>query len=394
MSHFLKYIYSKSTVLSFVIVILMCASIVIALLVQVDIWNKAAFELVKNNSQQMQLVMTMRDVVQKRALSIQKMLSMKNAFDRDAESVSFHSLAGIYAHARENLLEVPSNNLLLEKIRHVDEAVALAYPFQARLVDMLIVGQTNDEMLNQTIRQGRVASDRVLDLLDQIVANQLSMHDEVLVEYESSRQITLIAIALIFMAITMVAIYALRVSGHRFKKMSRMTIVDDVSGTYNRRYFDMVLEEEWMRSMREYTPLSLLMVDIDFFKDYNDKYGHQMGDVCLYTVGKLLSEQLKRATDFTARYGGEEFAIVLPNTRIEYARLLAERLRRAVEEARIKAGNESVSPWVTVSVGVATTMAEFEQSSAMLIKAADRCLYNSKFKGRNRVSDKMLDDLE
>jgi len=394
MSHFLKYIHSKSTVLSFVIVILMCASIVIALLVQVDVWNKAAFDLVKNNSEQMRLVITMRDVVQKRALSIQKMLSMKSAFDRDAESIAFHNLDSIYAHARENLLKVSPNKVLLKQMQHLDEAVAAAYSFHERLVEMLIIGQASDEELKQTIQQGQVASGRVLSLLDQIVDTQLSMHDEVLAEYESSRQTTLLYIIFIFATITAVATYALRISKHRFKTISRMTIVDDVSGTYNRRYFDMVLEEEWKRSMREYTPLSLLMVDIDFFKSYNDKYGHQMGDACLYTVGKILSEQLKRATDFTARYGGEEFAILLPNTRLEYARLLAERLRRAVEEARIKAGNEDVSPWVTVSIGVATTTAEYEQSSAKLIKAADSCLYNSKLNGRNRVSDKMLDDLE
>jgi len=394
MTHFLKYINSKSTFLGFAVVILLSATVVVSLLIQVDVWSKAAFDLVKNNSQQMQLVMTMRDVVQKRELSIQRMLAMQDTFDRDAESTLFHNLAGVYAHAREQLLKVSSSENLFNSMLRVDEAVAYAYPVHEKLVEMLVVGEADEQALNITITHGRAASNRVLSLLDEIVSNQSSALDNVVAEYENSRQTTLIVITIIFTVIAAVAVYALRLSGRQLKKISRLTIVDDVSGTYNRRYFDMVLDEEWKRSMREYTPLSLLMVDIDFFKAYNDNFGHQMGDVCLYTVGKILSGQLKRATDFTARYGGEEFAIVLPNTQVEYARLLAERLRRSVEEARIKAGNEEVSPWVTVSIGVATTTAEYEQSSAVLIKAADRCLYDSKHKGRNRVSDKMLDDLE
>jgi diguanylate cyclase (GGDEF)-like protein len=185
-----------------------------------------------------------------------------------------------------------------------------------------------------------------------------------------------------------------RFSSRQYKHVSRLSVVDEVTGTYNRRYFDMIIEEEWKRSMRDYTPISLIMIDIDYFKDYNDKYGHQMGDVCLYSVSKILSGQLKRASDFIARYGGEEFVIVLPNTNAENARLLAGRLRRAVEEARIKAGSEKVSSWVTVSVGVATTTAEFDQAYSVLIKAADSCLYESKSNGRNRVSEKILSTVD
>ena len=204
---------------------------------------------------------------------------------------------------------------------------------------------------------------------------------------------TLLGVIGVFALIVVVVIVAVRISSKQFQQVSRLSIIDEVSGIYNRRYFDMVLEEEWKRSMREYTQLSLLMIDIDYFKDYNDNFGHQMGDVCLFTIGKILSSQLKRASDFTARYGGEEFVIVLPNTSMEHARLLAERLRRSVEEARIKSGNDTVSPWVTVSVGVATATAEFGQDFSLLVRAADSCLYESKRKGRNKVSDRLVEDL-
>jgi len=393
MSHFSKFIKTRLTLLGFVVVIFLCAMVIIALLIQVDVWSKAAFNLVKNNSQQVRLVMTMRDVVQKRELAIQRMLNMRDEFERDAEAVNFKNLAAIYANAREELLSTSENEVLLKKLKDVDEAVANAYPYHENLVDALVLGGISQDDISEIVRQGRLASRKVLSLLDKIVENQSSTYDIAVTNYETSRQYTLFIIAIVFAVITFFVMYILRLSGRQLKQISRLTIIDDVSGTYNRRYFDMVLEEEWKRSMREYTPLSLLMVDIDYFKAYNDSFGHQMGDVCLYAVGKILSGQLNRASDFTARYGGEEFAIVLPNTKVEYARLLAERIRRSVEEARIKAGNEKVSPWVTVSIGVATTTAEYEQSSSVLIKAADSCLYDSKHKGRNRVSEAMLEDL-
>jgi len=388
-----KFISTQSTLLGFAAVIVLCAVIVGTLLVQVDTWSKAAFDLVKNNTEQVRLVMTMRDAVQKREMMIQRMINMKEVFDRDQKSVDFHHLAGIYAHARDQLLSTTVDETLLKNLSKLDDSVAYAQPYHDNLVEAIIFGGYKDEDISAILKEGRTASANVLFLLDRIVDSQLETYKKVEAEYDQSRQMTLFVIALIFAVIALVVIFALRTSGRQFSRVSRMTIVDDVSGTYNRRYFDMVLEEEWKRSMREYTPISLLMVDIDYFKAYNDSFGHQMGDTCLFTVGKLLSGQLKRTSDFTARYGGEEFAIVLPNTSVEHARLLAERLRRSVEVARIKAGNEEVSPWVTVSIGVATATAEYDQSSATLVKAADNCLYESKRSGRNRVTDKMVESL-
>jgi diguanylate cyclase (GGDEF)-like protein len=393
MAHFSKFISSRSTLFGFIAIILLSASVVIALLIQVDTWSRTSFDMLKNNTQQVRLVMIMRDAVQKRELSIQRMLNMNNVFDRDEESELFHKLAGIYIKARESLAQTVMDDVLLARLKQLDESVAYAYPYHEDLVDALIFEDTERFELSSVVLEGRKASSQVLYLLDQIVEDQDDTHNLVVTDYEASRKYTLIVIGIMFTVIALVAIFALRTSGRQFKHISRLSILDDVSGTYNRRYFDMVLEEEWMRSMREYTPLSLLMVDIDYFKAYNDSFGHQMGDVCLFTIGKVLSGQLKRTTDFTARYGGEEFAIVLPNTSVEYARLLAERLRRSVEESRIKAGNEEVSPWVTVSIGLATTTAEYEQSSAVLVKAADSCLYASKRNGRNRVTDVMLEEL-
>jgi len=185
-------------------------------------------------------------------------------------------------------------------------------------------------------------------------------------------------------------VFAIRISTQQFKQISRLSIIDEVSGIYNRRYFEMVFEEEWMRSMREQTSISIMMVDIDYFKAYNDTYGHQLGDACLHKVAEILSTCLQRSSDFTARYGGEEFAVVLPNTNADSASEIAHKLQKEIENERIKAGDASVSPWVTVSIGVATTVAEYEQSRSKLVDAADVCLYKSKAGGRNRVSMRTL----
>lgn len=390
-----NFITNRSTQIGFSIVILLCAALVWVLFVQIETWSKAGFDLIKNNTRQSQLVLTMRDAVQKREMIIQRMMSMHEKFDLDDASVKFYYLAAAYTEAREKLLHTTQlDKALTESLKQLDAAVSYAQPFQNNLVEALIFEDMRKQELEAIILEGRKAAKKVLFLLDKMVERQSHSYDNVLIEYERSRRYTLLGVIGVFALIVVVVIVAVRISSKQFQQVSRLSIIDEVSGIYNRRYFDMVLEEEWKRSMREYTQLSLLMIDIDYFKDYNDNFGHQMGDVCLFTIGKILSSQLKRASDFTARYGGEEFVIVLPNTSMEHARLLAERLRRSVEEARIRSGNDAVSPWVTVSVGVATATAEFGQDFSLLVHAADSCLYESKRKGRNKVSDRLVEDLE
>jgi diguanylate cyclase (GGDEF)-like protein len=156
------------------------------------------------------------------------------------------------------------------------------------------------------------------------------------------------------------------------------TVTDDLTGLKNRRAFQQRLDEEFQRAMRYNTPLSLLMMDVDKFKSYNDTFGHPAGDEVLQTLARLLQTGL-RVSDCAARYGGEEFAIILPNTGGEYAQLLAERARR-----RIAAG-----PWpnkvVTVSIGVSALTPAMAGSGA-LVSEADKARYHAKQSGRNRVA--------
>ena len=390
-----NFITSRSTQFGFAIVLILCAALVWILFVQIDTWSRAGFDQIKNNTQQARLIISMRDAVQKREMIIQRMMHMRDKFEMDNESVKFYELAANFAVAREKLVNsIQLDSVLMSSLRQLDDAVSYAQPFQNNMVEALIFEDMNETDTQAIFWEGRKAATKVLFLLDKMVERQSFSYEKVIAEYERSRQYTLLGVIGVFVLIVLVIVFAVRTSTRQFRHVSRLSIIDEVSGIYNRRYFDMVLEEEWKRSMREYTQLSLLMLDIDYFKAYNDSFGHQMGDECLFSVGKILSGQLQRASDFTARYGGEEFVIVLPNSNIEQARLLAERLRRSVEEARIKSGDDTVSPWLTVSVGVACTTAEFGQEYSVLVNAADSCLYESKRAGRNRVSDGIVEDLD
>jgi diguanylate cyclase (GGDEF)-like protein len=177
---------------------------------------------------------------------------------------------------------------------------------------------------------------------------------------------------------------ASRKLGEANKMLEHLARTDPLTGISNRRHFMDVLEVEWRRSLRLGLPLSLIMADIDHFKDYNDAFGHQEGDRCLARLAALLAEDAGRAGDLVGRYGGEEFIVLLPATDPPGAESVTERFRRTSEEARITP-NPDVCRGVTLSFGVATAIPKREMTLDALIKAADEALYQAKNEGRNRT---------
>jgi diguanylate cyclase (GGDEF)-like protein len=167
--------------------------------------------------------------------------------------------------------------------------------------------------------------------------------------------------------------------------LHQLSTHDGLTGVANRRQFDEVLLVEWRRAARISGPISMIMVDIDHFKLFNDEYGHQAGDDTLKEVAYALQDSVQRAGDLIARYGGEEFTIILPGTELTEATRLAETIRKAVEERKIRHALSIAFRFVTVSVGVATVYALRDGSPAELVAAADRALYAAKRGGRNRV---------
>lgn len=168
-------------------------------------------------------------------------------------------------------------------------------------------------------------------------------------------------------------------------QLKASSYMDALTGIGNRRKFDETIHEEFHRALRDHTPLSLIMIDIDYFKAYNDLYGHQNGDTCLTRVAKLLREVLRQSGDAACRYGGEEFAVVLPGTNEAGACMVAERLRLMVESQLIRHDNSKVAKYVTISLGLATLNNAQIEDSQTLIHAADMALYHAKADGRNRT---------
>lgn len=163
--------------------------------------------------------------------------------------------------------------------------------------------------------------------------------------------------------------------------------LDGLTGLANRRTFDAALASEWRRSIRSRAPLSLLMIDVDHFKQYNDSFGHQGGDQCLTAVAQILADSVRRAGDFPARYGGEEFVVILPNTDEAGAALVAENIRSNIEKRAFRHPMSSVGPHVTVSIGRATVFPAADDKIEKIICLADVGLYQAKNLGRNRVCD-------
>ena len=168
--------------------------------------------------------------------------------------------------------------------------------------------------------------------------------------------------------------------------LKTMSYTDGLTGIANRRHFDERLAEECARARRAHVSVSLFIIDIDFFKPYNDSYGHLQGDECLRDVALTLAGVLQRPGDLVARYGGEEFAAILPATDHEGALRMAEGMREAVEARALEHKGSSIAPYVTVSIGVATRMPNGSDDETLLIRATDLGLYEAKRAGRNRVS--------
>ena len=171
------------------------------------------------------------------------------------------------------------------------------------------------------------------------------------------------------------------------QELEDLSFRDGLTGVNNRRKFDAVLQREWQEARRNVQPLSLLLFDVDFFKNYNDHYGHVEGDECLKRVAQALAGAAHRPSDFLARYGGEEFVLLLPASDANAARAVAERCRQAIFKAQIAHAVSTVGQLLTVSIGAGTTVPSEHGDPVRFLDEVDRRLYRAKHLGRNRLVD-------
>ena len=174
-------------------------------------------------------------------------------------------------------------------------------------------------------------------------------------------------------------------SVHQRRLLEQLAMIDSLTEIPNRRRYAEVYKLEWRRCLRNSKALSLIIVDVDHFKIYNDTYGHAAGDLVLKRVAKAIQSALKRPADFVARYGGEEFAVVLPEIDAGFAQQVAEAIRAAVQALAIAFPESATSPWVTVSLGGASWLPRHNEVDTELFGRADQCLYDAKRSGRNQV---------
>lgn len=168
-------------------------------------------------------------------------------------------------------------------------------------------------------------------------------------------------------------------------RLKNLSIIDELTKTYNRRFLTEKIADEWYKASRSHKPVSLIILDVDKFKQYNDTYGHLEGDLCLKKVSMILMDSVKRELDVVARYGGDEFVALLPNTDLDGASILAERMRKGVEALKIEHKSSEVSKYVTITLGVASIIPDFHDSHEKLLRLADEALYRAKSKSRNVV---------
>jgi adenylate cyclase len=178
---------------------------------------------------------------------------------------------------------------------------------------------------------------------------------------------------------------SLSISSYQNRLLRLLSSHDELTRIANRRRFNEVLQREWLAGVRSRRPLSLIVCDVDYFKRYNDAYGHPQGDVCLRSVAGALKASLKRSTDLVARYGGEEFVLLLPNTDSAAAMAIAETARRQVKALQLPHQGSEVADCVSLSLGVTTLIPSFDQLANVLVEVADAGLYQAKQEGRNRT---------
>lgn len=170
------------------------------------------------------------------------------------------------------------------------------------------------------------------------------------------------------------------------RDLELLSLKDALTNIANRRAFDHRLDSEWKRCHRDQTPLALIMMDIDYFKRFNDTLGHGAGDACLKQVAAVLERSAQRGSDLVARYGGEEFAVLLPNTALEEACAVAEKIRTAMTLEHIDHPDSPIASHVTLSMGVGAMVPESNRLPPDYLQAVDAALYVSKDKGRNAIS--------
>lgn len=274
--------------------------------------------------------------------------------------------------------------LLAQKPMLTDDSIGKSFGSRPNVIRILREGSGSFVSESSMDHQDRLYTFSRVGNLPLTVSVALSM-DELFASWKRTAYVISGATGVLcigLMWLTLLLCRELRLRRHAEQELAQQAAIDALTGVANRRTLDQVLNREWFRAQRSGKPLSVLMIDADHFKSFNDRHGHQGGDDALRVLARVISENIRRPSDLAARYGGEEFSVVLAETDTAGALQIAENIRAAVEQLPPFAGDKSP---ITVSIGLSTSTGQPGDSLENLMYAADKALYQAKHLGRNRV---------
>ena len=313
-------------------------------------------------------------------------------FQRQADPLRAQ-LRAAETRLREVIDAVPAGVAIYDnqdRLLGFNQEVARQYPYNS---EQPVIGETYESLMRRAMGEGRIADavGREEEWLARRMTGRGSLDTPLLRHTDDGLWVHFHEIRtpsgyLVMTRLDMTSMVEKGLALERAnEQLLRLSTTDGLTGIANRRMFDQTLQAEWQRSARSRASLSLLMIDIDHFKRYNDHYGHQTGDECLRQVARILVLCAKRSGELVARYGGEEFAILLPGADAAEALAIAQRCLQQMESAHIAHADSPVSSWLTVSIGVGSLVASPRESRATLLQQADSALYCAKKAGRARV---------
>lgn len=420
---------SKSVVSLVVLIITVFFSLVVFIwITNNDSLNQQQIVLEQDliESKKMLINSELMELARKRTRLTSEIMDSEDFFKKDELNIELELYAGEFSKLRTQIFTFPLNDKELAILEKNDAIISQILPAQ-REVTALAMSDNEDslllakEMFYNTVLPGQnnlIDGFRSLVAMEQIKIGNLTEQIQQTLKNNKETLINTVSIGL-FISIVFSIIVVLRIRNIQSKlransqelvqlnqsleaqvneRTKELTVLnaflkensehDELTKLFNRRKFNEYINVEYNRANRDKGSFSLVLVDIDFFKPYNDGYGHQKGDECLVSVASIMKACLPRSTDFIARYGGEEFVIILPSTNADGAMKVAECVRGSVFNASIPHEYSASSAYVTISLGVTTYLSDDLRSISEIIESADQALYEAKNNGRNRVESK------
>ncbi|GAB6052125.1 hypothetical protein JCM17960_09450 [Magnetospira thiophila] len=337
----------------------------------------------------------MREAIRERSFRLTYAATLKDYFARDEQQELFQAEAAHFLSALEMLHQIQVTPPEEKALKALQERIQTIRPVVEKSMADIVEMEPKDRP-PEVLELGLEAQAALIQELNGFVNTfeKISIHEASTASsaiQKTQNNMILLSVGALVLAFAIGIAVSLR-EGYQKRRLrenrdqlAKMSSTDALTGIANRRRFDQFFDFAWHQMTRSCLPLSLILIDIDHFKLYNDEYGHAQGDDCLIAVARTIDKVVTRSTDLAARFGGEEFACVLTDTDINGALVIAEEIRATVEGMAMQHRKSLTSAHVTISLGLATCIPDKNGSPAQFFKAADAYLYAAKHQGRNRV---------